>query len=119
MWLPATRWMRAEFDQLSAPSSTLSDFHSCVESFIPKATCAAVTTVVGDWNHAVPRTPTTSDCGFRSASSKNRVMLTVECASDVGSTEVRPQLHVSDHNSTKISGQPVRTYIAIIAPSPR
>src|SRR6476659_8355228 len=42
--------------------------------------------VVGDWNHAVARTATTSDCGLRSESSKYRVMLTVECASCPRST---------------------------------
>src|SRR6476469_1568078 len=86
----------------------LTDFHSCVESFIPEATCAAVTRVVGDWNHAVARTATTSDCGLRSASSKYRVMLTVECASWARSTHAVSARDCAESKRRQISPEQVR-----------
>src|SRR5262245_3383520 len=50
------------------------------------ATCSAVTIEVADKNQAVPRIPTEPGLAFFSSSSKNRVMLTVECVSVAGST---------------------------------
>jgi hypothetical protein len=79
-----------------------------VESFIPEATCAAVTIIVGDWNHAVPCIPTKSGWAFRSASSKYRVIPTVECASCARSTHPVSARDCAESNRRKISAEQVR-----------
>ena len=72
-------------------------------------------------NQPVPWMPTRLGCAVRSASSKYRVMLTVECAKGTGSTQV-VSARARDWTETdrrKISAaQQVRPYIATIAPSP-
>src|SRR6476620_10540742 len=107
--------MMTEFNWPSVSSLMLTDFHSCVESFIPEATCAAVTMVVGDWNHAVARTATTSDCGLRSESSKYRVMLTAECASCPGSTHAVSARDCAQSKRRQISPEQVRPLIAALS----
>jgi hypothetical protein len=52
---------------LSAPSLISRGFQSSVESPIAVATCPTVTTLVADWNHAVPCMPTTSGFALRCA----------------------------------------------------
>src|SRR5262245_9119516 len=76
--------MRAATDLLLSPSRISMSFHSCAESCIASATCAAVTIKRGERNQPVPRIPTTPGCALISSSLKYLAMLMVEWTNGEG-----------------------------------
>src|SRR5262249_8113933 len=77
--------MRAATDLLLSPSRISMSFHSCAESCIASATCAAVTIKRGERNQPVPRIPTTPGCALISSSLKYLARLVVEGTNGEGS----------------------------------
>src|ERR1700722_277570 len=115
---PATCRIRALIERLPSPLSIWSVFQSCADSIIAAETCSAVTIEVGDRNHAVPLIPAMSARGVGSPASKYRAMLTVDCASCIGSTQSAFTTFVHGSRMQATSSQnPTRPRIAAKSPS--
>jgi hypothetical protein len=106
--MPIRRSIRTETSWRSMSSPMLRGFQSLTESPIATATCSTVTIVVGDSNQPVPRMLIRSVCAVRSASSKYRVILVVECASNADSMQQQENQPIAGSSAHIANG--IRTF---------